>query len=94
LVIKESSQGILHQPRNAAASQSITISATAARKRGTRDSLQVAVALALKTEVFYTFDVKQAKLAASEGLSVPQASFFSNFSACAAQPKIRADALS
>ena len=40
---------------------------------GTRalDLLQVAAAIALKAELFYTFDVKQAKLAAAEGLRVP-----------------------
>jgi predicted nucleic acid-binding protein len=40
---------------------------------GTRtlDVLQVASALVLKADIFYTFDRKQAKLAATLGLSVP-----------------------
>jgi predicted nucleic acid-binding protein len=40
---------------------------------GTRtiDVLQVAAALALKGRHFYTFDLKQAKLAIAEGLRVP-----------------------
>lgn len=40
---------------------------------GTRtlDVLHVASALALKADTFYTFDTRQAKLAAAEGLLVP-----------------------
>jgi predicted nucleic acid-binding protein len=40
---------------------------------GTRslDVLHVACALALRTEAFYTFDLRQAQLAQAAGLSVP-----------------------
>lgn len=52
---------------------------------GTRtlDLLQVAAALALKAEVFYTFDPRQAKLAIAEGLRVPDHQFSLNARICA-----------